>query len=273
MFTAEAIEKLALAQAITAANVAVDESGGRGLVALPDTFTKYDLEDTLDCRRRARGSMETSQIDSFASYVGNYAEDGATVLVNQDSMRAVAFLNLGTVASPGHADNVASFRAKATAAYVALTSIANGAGRKQTEIAEFFEDWAHELEFFNESGPVTAPKAIAAIRKLTIESMRKLESAENQLSASRSAFESVQATSADPIPTGITFTCEPYKGLSYRTFNVRLSVLTANEKPTISLRIVKAEEHQEQMAQELAGLVSIAVTGIPVLIGTYQPGK
>ncbi len=114
------------------------------------------------------------------------------------------------------------------------------------------------------------PKAIAAIRKLSIESMRKLESSEQSLSASKSAFESVQATSAEPIPTTIYFDCEPYYGLESRQFVLRLGVLTGGDKPAINLRVVKQELHDEEMANEFADLARDALgSALPVLIGAY----
>lgn len=54
---------------------------------------------------------------------------------------------------------------------------------------------------------------------------------------------------------------------------LRLGVITSDEKPALLLRIVKAEEHQEEMARELTGKVRdrLVETLVPVLIGTYQP--
>ena len=115
----------------------------------------------------------------------------------------------------------------------------------------------------------------AAIRKLTIETMRKLESEEQSLSASRSAFESVQATSKEPIPTTILFMCQPYKDLNERTFALRLAIQTSGDKPSVSLRIVKAEQHNEEMANELAALIgaNFSGEGVPVLIGAYAKAE
>jgi uncharacterized protein YfdQ (DUF2303 family) len=132
------------------------------------------------------------------------------------------------------------------------------------------------MQFFNDDGAITAPKAIAALRKLSIESMRKLESSEQSLSASKSAFESIQATSTDPIPTMIYFTCKPYADLDERQFVLRLGVMTGGDKPTITLRIIKEEEHAEQMAAELAELIGSSFyelggkSTIPVLLGSYS---
>ena len=159
---------------------------------------------------------------------------------------------------------------------MALKAI-TGHGRSQKDVAEFLEDWAGYIECFRENESVALNKAIAAIRNVTIEAMRKMENTEQQLSASRSTFENVSATSTQPLPTLIYFKCQPYADLSERNFVMRLGVLTASEKPSIVLRIVKKEEHDEEMAQELAIKVSQAIAGdgeeIAVVIGSYAAGR
>lgn len=274
MFDKEAIDAInegtGIYQASNAVNAAFKD---KALVALPDRFTTHDLENYLPNRRRARGVMVTANLQDFAAYTKAHAEPGASVFVDAERMQAVAVLNLGTPDAPGHADNKAKLELKRTAAFNALLAHANANGRGMTQatVAEFLEDWPEQIQCFNETGSITVPKAIAAIRKLSIESMRKIESSEQSLSASKSAFESVQATSADPIPTTIYFQCVPYKDLAERLFVLRLGVLTGSDKPSVTLRIVKAELHNEQMAQELADLSRYALAGsCPVLLGDYS---
>ena len=282
MFDKDSIELLQQAGAIRAASAAVNEAleGDHpekrtyGLIALPSDFTKHDLETFMPLRRRARGTMDTSDIKAFASYTTQHAEDGATVFVNAESMAATAVLNLGTKDAPGHADNQAKIKLKATAAYQALALVARGSAITQVQAAEFLEDWPDLITCFNDAGEISKPKAVAAVRKLSIEAMRKIESSAQNLSASKSAFESVQATSADPIPTTIYFNCEPYHGLPERQFVLRLGILTAGDKPSIVLRIVKQELHAEEMANEFADCIRDALSSkLPVHIGSYAASK
>ena len=274
MFDKDAIKELAQAQAITAASeaIAVSFADDKAIVALPSEFTVHDLEKTLPLRRRARGAMTTSSVTPFAEYVDQHKEPGATVFVDQDAMTAVAVLNLGTPDQPGHADNIAKMVAKRMASFTALLQHASGQGLAQAKAAEFLEDWPGYFKFFKDAGEITAGQAIAAVRKLTIEAMRKLESAEQQLSATRSAFESVSATSTEPLPTTIYFSCVPYHGLSERQFVLRLGVLTGAKEPAIVLRIVNKEQHEEEMAAELSELVAnnLKDSGVPVMVGRYQ---
>ena len=276
MFTKDALETLTQAEAISAANAALTQTvaptNGEAAIALPESFKVHDLEHYLPTRRRLRGSMTTPTLADFASYTLDNKEAGATVFVNPDAMQAVAVLNLGTPASPGHGDNRAVLAPPKTAAFAALLAIASGGQRRQTDVAEYLEDWAPLIRCENDAGDdVPVKLAAAAVRKLTIEGTKRLETSEQSLSASRSAFEQVRATAVDTLPVFINVTCEPYQGLADRTFRLRLGIVTG-DKPALVLRVAKREQHDEEMAQELAQLVRGALTGsdVPVLVGSYS---
>jgi uncharacterized protein YfdQ (DUF2303 family) len=54
---------------------------------------------------------------------------------------------------------------------------------------------------------------------------------------------------------------------------MRLSVLTT-DKPSLQLRIINQEKHDEEMAEELANLVRGLLGDVaPVHIGSYTPAK
>lgn len=270
MFDKDALELMLESSAIDSASRSlIDRKSSGNLVALPDSYTVHDLEKYLPNRRRVRGMMETSSIEAFAKYVASNVEPGATVFVSSKSMVANAVLNLGTPAEPGHADNRAQIKPDTTAAYAALRQIAQGQALEQAKVAEFLEDWAPHLSCFKEEGEVSLKHAIAAVRNITIEGLRKVEASEQQLSASKSTFEAVTASSKDPLPTTIYFRCEPYRGFESRLFVLRLGIRTS-DKPAITLRIINSELHEEQMSQELADKVRAAINDTcPVLIGDY----
>lgn len=268
MIDKEAIEALQLSQAIQAANDCIPSPG---VAALPENFKLHDLEKHRAIRRRAIGQMNTTAAEDFAAYIDQHAEPGATVFVNPEGMKAVAVLNLGNPDEPGHADNTAVLAPKKTAAFTALLAIANGHPRSQQDVAEFLEDWPSMVSCYNEEGTITNPKAIAAVRKVSIEAMRKMESVEKQHAASRSAFESIQASSTEPLPTLVYFETVPYNGLKSRLFVMRLGVRTGGDKPALTLRVQNMEQHEEDMANELVTIVADTVKTTPVLLGTYQP--
>jgi uncharacterized protein YfdQ (DUF2303 family) len=256
-----------------AVHAAVRESivSGLGVTALPEDVNVCDLEKHLPHRRRQRGAFTTQSVQAFGEYAAALAGNGATVFVDTSSMAARAVLDLGTVDQPGHADHTAKLAPRRTAAFDALMQFA-GRQHKQQAVAEFLEDWAPHvaLKLFNDSDEITLPKALAAVRRITIESARKVDSEQQQLSANMTAFESVSASSKEPLPTTIYFTTAPYADLQSRTFVMRLSIHTGESAPGLTLRIQNMEKHTEEMGLELAELVRTTINGdMPVLLGEY----
>lgn len=244
--------------------------GASPLIALPDTFSRHDVETYLPNRIRARGTMQTPYINDFVAYIAANMESGASVFVDADNIQAAAVLNLGTPTAPGHADQLAKLSPKRTAAYSALRNIASNP-QTQRDLAEWLEDWLQNWTAIAGEVTVTNGQALLAIRNLTIEAASKAEHKEENLSASRSTFESVQATSAHTLPGVITFKCKPYPDLAEREFKLRLAVLTNDSKPRFSLRITALDEHTEQMATEFAVQIREATENrLPVLIGCYS---
>lgn len=281
MLTKEAVDALALAKAlaiIEARNAVADTTDM--LVALPQDFAVHDLEKFNPYRRRTRGAMSTTSPVDFAHYVKAHAEEGALIFVDTDKMHAVAVLNLGHPDKPGHADNTATLKAEPTAAFAALRAVAQHSALSiprpisQREFAEFLEDWGAQLQCLSAEGShIELKHAVDAVRRVTIEAGRKVESAEGKLSAEKTAFESVKARSdAGEILATLVFTCSPYKALADRAFSVRVSVRTGGTAPEFVLRIAKAEEHAEEMAQEFAEVIADAMSDGPsVLLGAYSP--
>lgn len=274
MFDKEAIEALQYGGGIKEARDAVRSAfGEENLVALPDHFRAHDLEKFMPHRRRPRGMMETSSITDFAAYVASAKGEGATVFVSHKCMVANAVLNLGTPDKPGHADDRAKLVPDATAAYTALKNASGGRPCTQTFVAEFIEDWAPNIVCYSDGEQIPIAKAIAAVRNITIEGLRKVEATEQQLSASKSTFEEVKATSKNTLPTTIYFRCVPYHGFQERSFVLRLGIRTT-DTPAIVLRIVNEELHAEEMSNELADKVRTAVAfACPVLIGDYTASQ
>lgn len=276
MFTKDALEVLTKTESIKAAIEALMTTDDtNSVVALPDDFTLHDVEKYDTQRRRARGTMTTSVITDFASYTNLHALPGAMVFIDPKTMSAKAVLNLGDTMQPGHADNVAKLSPEPTAAYKAMCAIANGQPQKQAAVAEFMEDWSDQVQARNGDEPITLAQAIAAVRKITIEGLRKLETTEESLSASKSTFESVKATSGtNPLPTHLHVYALPFADFAARTFVLRLGVLTSGDKPTLTLRVVNVELHVEEMARELAEMTAKALgEAVPAVIGTYARGE
>jgi uncharacterized protein YfdQ (DUF2303 family) len=269
-----AIEQLQKEQAIVNANNAINELLlDEKLLALPESFNIHSLEKHNASRWRFRGQLETKSIDAFASYATNNAEDGAATFIDADAMKAKLVINLGSKSAPGHCDHYARVSLEKSAPYLSLLAI-NDTRKSQKEIAEFIEDWRNFLTASseeNEEGnfePISIIKALHAVRKITIEAKSTSDSEQRTFGASSASMESIDVKSLDMPPAFFHFTVEPYLGLSERIFTLRLSVIT-DRVPVLVLRIVRFEEHKEQMAKEFQAVIENRLQDIEPKISTY----
>lgn len=242
------------------------------IAALPSDTKVLELEQFKPLRNRFRGTFLTSSVDDFVNYTTAKAADGAECFVYPEKMTATSVLNLGTLHAPGHADSTAMMELKATAAFDAIRMI-NGNATDQQQLAEWLEDWRDSITGLTSSEQqLSASQVIAAIRRITIKAGRTSEHTEGQLSASRSSMEQVEASSnSEPLPSFILFTCKPYMGLGDRTFALRLTLREKDDQPLLALRIIRPEQHEEEMAEEFAALLQEKFgTNLPVTIGTFS---
>ncbi|MAX54464.1 MAG: hypothetical protein CL537_02940 [Alcanivoracaceae bacterium] len=241
------------------------------VAALPQDTMVVGLEEYRPHRNRFRGNFITRSVDDFVNYTSAKADDGAECFVYPEDMSATAVLNLGDLSTPGHADSKAVMKLKSTAAFDALNKI-DGRVSDQQQLAEWLEDWRDSITgLTSDEQQLSASKVIAAIRRITIKAGRTSEHTEGQLSASRSSMEQVEASSnSEPLPSFILFTCKPYMGLGERTFALRLTLREKDDQPLLALRIIRPEQHEEEMAEEFAALLQEKFgTDLPVTIGTF----
>lgn len=250
-------------------------------VAIPEGVKVADLERYLENRRRYRGVMRTNLIDEFVEYVTTTVDqytDFATAehypcFINPEEMKATAFFNLGEVDVPGHGDHRASLQLKETESFLELMNI-NGRRIDQRNLAEWLEDWRDHLKVFTEDQETVLPlaAAVSAIRRVTIGTSAEATSEEQTFSSRKSAMAEVEAKHKDQLPAFLNFTCEPYQGLSERTFFIRLSLITG-DKPQFSARIVRLETAREEMAKELEERLrkGFEDTEVRTFVGNFDP--
>jgi len=260
MFDQSAIQQLTQAEATAQSNESVQHAltAGQPVVALHDEFNLTSLESYLPLRRRARNSMSTSYVEDFARYVRQHRENGCTIYVNAEGMSAKAVLNQGTPAEPGHGDNTALVKLKATALYTSLRNLVSQV-RGQKVLAEWLEEWRDVvIPLDKDLGELNIGHVVNGIRSVSIEQLNKSTTTVEALSAERSEMESVAAKTnrADAVlPAFLKLTTKPYKELAERTFYVRVAILTSQREPTFSMGILGLELHEEQMAEEFAHVV------------------
>lgn len=220
------------------------------LLVVPHGFELENLESKMPTRDSYRFAFATKSIKDFGEYCQEFDKEGAKCFVNSDSMRANTIFDLGTEEAPLHQRHNAKLQLDKTAAFKALLNI-NGDHLSQKDAANFVEDWADNISVLCKLGKkMTVAQAAKQLREITIEQVASIDSKVSDFGESMSTMEKVEAKNQDVIPATIEFTCDPYHGLSDRAFTVRVSILTGDQKPKISLRIIKLEAQEEDMAEE-----------------------
>ncbi|WP_444933642.1 DUF2303 family protein [Microbulbifer sp. JTAC008] len=249
------------------------------VLAAPADFKLHDLESYLPGRTRLRGVMHTIALLDFISYSLNHQKGkDSACFVDPERMSAETIFNLGNDIVPGHADFSAEIKLVKTAEYKALLDI-NGHKLSQKQLAEFMEDYAENIVCYSPDGQIIPiSEAVAAVRRLTIEASRKADYEVQDFKSSRSDLENIEARSEKTLPAGFKFECVPYNDLSIRTFDLRLSVITGREAPTLSVRIKRLEAAQEDMGRELQDRLADAFAAediseqkIETYIGSFSP--
>lgn len=224
---------------------------------LPEDACIESLERFALERYRFRGNMDTTSIEDFVRYSIGYAssDEKARCFIDAENMVARSIFNIGTLDSPGHADNVSTLKLKKTAPFRALLDI-NGRQLSQKQIAEWLEDWNDYLLAFDADGKtMNIAQAAQAVRRITIHQSTQADHEDADFSGKKSLMQSVEASSKDVMPVAFEFTCVPYEGLGERRFSLRNSLLKSSE-PCFVLRIVQLEAQEEAIAIEFRDLLT-----------------
>jgi len=263
----EQIQKLdATKQAQDAINAALGHECT--VIAMPHDFNIANIEKHALGRNRYRSQMKSRCYDDFVAYCEKNDAAGAQCFVDKNRMGSKTFFNLGDDLNPGHGDFTAELTLTRTAEFQNLLEI-NGEKRSQKGLAEWMEDFAEFISPYATGGEtIKVSRAISGIRRLTIESSRKEDHQAGDLKSSRSSIENIEAKSDQGLPSGFLFKCTPYTSLKERVFDLRLSILTGGDKPSITCRIKRLDAEEEEMGAEFSGNLQTAF--IDLHIETYQ---
>jgi uncharacterized protein YfdQ (DUF2303 family) len=222
---------------------------------LPEGTKVVDLEKYQAGRSRFRGTYATHSLADFSAYVTDRTETSARGFINQEEMSCVLLFNLGTTSAPGHADDRAVLKLKATAGYTAAQQIA-GNRLAQKDLSDWIEDWHQYLTPVDEAGTaIPIAKAIAAVRTITIKATSESETTVGDTSASRSAMDQIEARSKETLPAALQFHVVPFEGLTEQLITLRISVITSGQAPVLKLRWVGEEVQRESIAQEFKSVL------------------
>lgn len=243
-------EALELIQEQTIAAVGRDVPALGPVVIVPQNFNVVDLERYQEGRNRFRGTFSTHSLADFSAYVVERAAPAARGFIDQDAMSCIVLFNLGTPEEPGHADDRAVLRLKASAAFAAVQAVC-GQGLAQKAMSDWIEDWNQHLSATDESGAVmSTAKAIAAVRTITVKASSESDHAVSETRASRSTMDQIEASSKDTLPAWLDFKVIPFDGLGEQVIRLRVSVITSGSQPVLKLRWIGEEAQREAIAQE-----------------------
>lgn len=241
-------------------------------VVLPDGCQVVALEKWQAGRSRFRGIYSTHSLADFSAYVAERAIATAKGFIDQDEMTCTLLFNLGTDVNPGHADDRAVLKLKASAGYKAAQAV-GGRAMSQKELSDWIEDWNQLLIATDESGQsMTIAKAIAAVRTITIKAASESDHTVGETSASRSTLDQIEARSKETLPASLLFNVVPFEGLTEQQIMLRVSVITSGAHPVLKLRWVGEEVQRENIAQEFKTVLQDKVGDAASLaLGAFDP--
>lgn len=237
---------------------------------LPEGAKVVDLEKYQAGRSRFRGTFSTHSLADFGAYVTDRAEAGARGFINQDDMSCALLFNLGTALEPGHADDRAVLKLKATAGYAAVQAVSDSR-LSQKDLSDWIEDWHQYLTPVDDEGnPIPVARAIAAVRTITVKATSESETTVGDTSASRSAMDQIEARSKETLPAALLFNTIPFEGLTEQQINLRISVITSGSVPVLKLRWVGEEVQREAIAQEFKAVLEEKIgTAAKLALGSF----
>lgn len=272
MIERDALEFLST-QAVKAAQEQAQHLGTHTPTVVIDG-TIINLEEYGERPVRHRANLTTRNLAAFIAYSLDASKAQgvpASVFVDPDTMGADAFYDLGTADNPKFSEDRASLNMKQTAEFIALNKV-HELRLSQKQAAEFLIDWAPNITVIDANGEnLSHAKALAALRSITVQVKAETHNEERDTGRTRSAFEEAEAKSKEVLPAGIIFTCAPYLGLDERQINVRVTINTEGEKPTITFRIVGLEKLGDELGEELVQKLEAGLgDSAGVVVGTLD---
>jgi len=217
------------------------------------------LEHLEDQPYRQRVRYRTNRISDFVRYVEAEALEAETaVFVRPEGGGGVAIIDFGSHSDPRWGEHRAHLDMKRTPEYLALLQVVER-HQPQRGLIEFLEDWrdlispyARALEEGGQDEFLSVGQAITSVRRIEVKGTESQTTEDEDFRKIRSAMETVEARSRKgQLPAGFTFTCKPYPELQQRNIDVRISMLTTQNTPHFSLRIVGQGALDEAVAEEV----------------------
>ena len=266
-----AIEQIQASEALVIANNELAKQSVPGLLISNDNQGLVDLERFMPVKRHFSLGFSTRIIEEFERYILENANADSGIFINDERLTAQCIIDLGAADKPLHKMHTSELTLKRTACFSAMKRI-DGTRIAQKDAAEFIEDWKEEIHSITtQSGEaMTLGQAAAAMRNVTIEQAREVNSKVDDFGYQASAQERLEAKNKDKLPAFLTFAVVPYHGLKLRHIVFRLGISTSSDTPAISFKMMGAEALEEELAREFKELLELGLkdSAATISIGT-----
>ncbi len=259
---AEAIKRIEqLAAAGTTAHV------DRPYLVVPEGANLESLEQFEDQPYRMRARFRTERITDFCRYVQEQAvQEGGAVFIHPRGKGAQAVIDYGSHDAPLWGNHRASLAPKHTAEYDSLLK-AVSEPLTQRDITDWLEDWQSIITPYREGETLPVSQAIANLRRVDIKASLESQHQEDDWSSTKSSMEQIEAKSGKrKLPEGFRLEGKVFPDTESRDIDVRISLLTGDNKPRFRLRIVGREALEESIAREVEERVREGLGEAPVQI-------
>lgn len=254
----EALQKSAMLNDVIRQLDSTSLTANNNVLTLPDGFSLVDMTKYQDKPRNFNNTFKTRLIEEFQRYVLAHKQKDTVLYVSTSGFTATSIIDAGTPAKPSHRRHHVKITLDKTGPYLALCNFADGRKTRQKVAAEFLEDWAPYVVSIKTSleDELNVPVACNEIRNLTVEKARTINSKVDDFGYEASAMERAEAKRKDVMPAFIEFRCVPYHQLAERTFKIRVGIVTDDETPMLTFRIMGNEQIQDDLVEEFKDILT-----------------
>lgn len=230
-----------------------------GIIIIPDGYKTENLERFTSAPKLFRGQFKTESIADFVKYINNNGDEGngTAIYIDRENMTAKAILDKGCIEVPEWGAHTAHIAVKKSPEYVKLLRLESQT-LSQTDLLDFIEDWEAHFYFYDSDGAsIAINDAINNIRRTTVTSTSKTESAAGNFKAEKSFLEDIEITMSggSTPPAAFMFSCIAHDFLNAKQLRCILRAITDGKTVSFKYRIVGLEKTQTELANEFAELL------------------
>ena len=240
-------------------------------IALPDGFSLVSLECFEAQRYYPRGHYITHDCRDLLEYAKAREADfsGSAMFISPENMTARIIFDYD--GGRGHGNNTADYEAEPTPLYRALRNTCYNSITSQKELVQLLEDWAGDISAHDKDGAeIPLNTAVTLLSSLTVEKAKRIKQTQGDWEHERTVAEQAALKAEGQMVAELRITDELYTGTEEKiTVRARLSLVVADDKFALNLRLIGEEKNNRAKAQEMRTMAEKALQ-MPVYNGQYD---